>query len=92
MRPGEIPLIGVVSIEPAADPMESPGFTDDTAGTTVDAVEPPAGDKPKRAARPRRKRPAAATAESKPEDEGDSTVSPPAARKRPRPRPRKKAE
>ena len=88
MRPGEIPLIGVVSIEPAADPTESPDF----AGDPVDTVEAPAADKPKRPARPRRKRSAAAPAESKPEGDADSTASPPAARKRPRPRPRKKAE
>ena len=88
MRPGEIPLIGVVSIEPASDPTESPGFM----GDPVDEVEAPPADKPKRPARPRRKRPSAATAESKPANEGETAAAPPAPRKRPRPRPRKKAE
>jgi uncharacterized protein (TIGR00288 family) len=88
MRAGEIPLIGVVSMEPAIEPMESPEFVGDPSET----VEAAAADKPKRPARPRRKRPSAAPADSKPEGEGDSTASPPAARKRPRARPRKKAE
>jgi len=88
MRAGEIPLIGVVSIEPAVEPMVSPEF----AGDQIDTVEAPAAAKPKRTARPRRKRPSAATAETKPAGEGDSTGSPPPARKRPRARPRKTAE
>jgi hypothetical protein len=88
MRGGEIPLIGVVSMEPAIEPMESAEFV----GNPVDAVEAPAADKPKRPARPRRKRPSAATAESKPEGDEGSSASPPPARKRPRARPRKKAE
>ena len=88
MRGGEIPLIGVVSIEPAIEPMESPEF----AGDPVEAVEAIAADKPKRSARPRRKRPSATAAEGKPEGEGDSTASPSPAKKRPRARPRKKAE
>jgi uncharacterized protein (TIGR00288 family) len=88
MRPGEIPLIGVVSMEPAIDPMESP----ELAGDPVETAETPAADKPKRPARPRRKRPSATSPEIKSEGEGDSTVTPPPARKRPRARPRKKAE
>jgi uncharacterized protein (TIGR00288 family) len=88
MRPGEIPLIGVVSMEPAIEPMESPEF----AGDPVEVGEVPAADKPKRTARPRRKRPSATSPDIKPGGEGDSTASPPPARKRPRPRSRKKAE
>ena len=88
MRPGEIPLIGVVSMEPAIDPMES----SEVAGDPVETAETPAADKPKRPARPRRKRPSATSPEIKSEGEGDSTVTPPPARKRPRARPRKKAE
>jgi len=88
MRPGEIPLIGVVSMEPAIDPMES----SELAGDPVETAETPAADKPKRPARPRRKRPSATSPEIKSEGEGDSTVTPPPARKRPRARPRKKAE
>ncbi len=86
MRAGEIPLIGVVSMEPAIESMTPAEF----AGEAVESGEAPAADKPKRPARPRRKRPAAA--ESKPEPEGDAAASPPPARKRPRARPRKKAE
>jgi hypothetical protein len=88
MRAGEIPLIGVVSMEPAIEAMTSPEF----AGDPVEAVEGPPAEKPKRASRPRRKPSSATTAESKPEGDADSTASPPPARKRPRARPRKKAE
>jgi uncharacterized protein (TIGR00288 family) len=88
MRAGEIPLIGVVSIEPAIEPMESSEFV----GDSIEMVEAPPADKPKRPARPRRKRASATPAESKPEGDEDSPAAPPAARKRPRPRPRKKAE
>jgi len=88
MRAGEIPLIGVVSMEPAIEPLESSEF----AGEPVETAEVPAAEKPKRTARPRRKRPSATSPEIKPEGEGDSTASPPPARKRPRARPRKKAE
>ena len=83
MRPGEIPLIGVVKIEPAAPPAaEAP-------------VEPPAeiSEVPKRARprRPPRKRVAteAATSES-PEAAAAPKESPPA--RRPRTRSRKKPE
>jgi hypothetical protein len=88
MRPGEIPLIGVVSMEPAIEPMES----SELASDPVETAETPATDKPKRPARPRRKRTSATSPEIKSEGEGDSTVTPPPARKRPRARPRKKAE
>jgi uncharacterized protein (TIGR00288 family) len=88
MRAGEIPLIGVVSIDPAIEPIEPAEFV----GDTLETVEAPVADKPKRPARPRRKRASATSAESTPEGEGDSTAPPPAARKRPRARPRKKAE
>jgi hypothetical protein len=83
MRPGEIPLIGVVKIEPAAPPVAE------------EPVEPPAetSEVPKRA-RPRRppqKRVAteAATSES-PEAAAAPKESPPA--RRPRTRSRKKPE
>jgi uncharacterized protein (TIGR00288 family) len=88
MRAGEIPLIGVVSIDPAIEPIEPAEFVADTPET----VEAPVADKPKRPARPRRKRASATSAESTPKAEGESSAPPPAARKRPRARPRKKAE
>jgi uncharacterized protein (TIGR00288 family) len=83
MRPGEIPLVGVVKIEPAPAP------------AAEERVEPPAevSEAPKRT-RPRRsprKRVAAeaATADS-PESAAAATESPPV--RRPRPRGRKKPE
>ncbi|HET6778146.1 MAG TPA: NYN domain-containing protein [Gemmatimonadales bacterium] len=88
LRPGEIPLIGVVRIEPASDPVASP----DIAEEALETVEAPAAEKPKRPVRPRRKRATATSAERKPEGDGDTAASPPAPRKRSRPRPRKKAE
>ncbi len=86
MRPGEIPLIGLVSMEPVVEPEDAPELA--TAGS-IDAPEAPAA-KPSRPARPRRKKAPAASAEVKESGEGEN---PPAPRpKRPRPRPRKKAE
>jgi uncharacterized protein (TIGR00288 family) len=86
MRPGEIPLIGLVSMEPVVEPEDAPELA--TAGS-IDAPETPAA-KPSRPARPRRKKAPAASAEVKESGEGEN---PPAPRpKRPRPRPRKKAE
>ncbi len=86
MRPGEIPLIGLVSMEPVVELEDAPELA--TAGS-IDAPETPAA-KPSRPARPRRKKAPAASAEVKESGEGEN---PPAPRpKRPRPRPRKKAE
>jgi len=86
-RAGEIPLIGLVSIEPPVEPDE-PAASATLA--PVEILEPAPAAKPARAVRPRRKRAAAAPAESSPGGEGDGdAVAPP---KRPRPRPRKKAE
>jgi len=86
-RAGEIPLIGLVSIEPPVEPDE-PAASATLAPEEI--LEPAPAAKPARAVRPRRKRAAAAPAESSPGGEGDGdAVAPP---KRPRPRPRKKAE
>jgi uncharacterized protein (TIGR00288 family) len=97
MRAGEIPLIGVVSIEPAAEPAELQEFVELEPVETVESEEPaevPAAEKRPRAPRPRRKRPAAAKGASPVDDkegvEADSSAAPPP--KRPRARPRKKAE
>ncbi len=88
MRAGEIPLIGVVSIDPAIEPMDRIEF----AADPVEAAETPPADKPKRPARPRRKRASATSPETTPEGEGGSTAPRPPTRKRTRARPRKKAE
>ncbi len=83
-RAGEIPLIGVVSIEPppelALPEPENIGPSD---------PEAPA-EKPARAPRPRRKRTTAAPAEASSGTEAESTPAP--RPKRPRARPRKKPE
>jgi uncharacterized protein (TIGR00288 family) len=87
MRAADIPLVGMVSIEPPPEPEQL---------TLVAGVEPIESDvqpelkeKPARTARPRRKR-TAAPAKSKAEDAEASAAAPPP--KRSRPRPRKKAE
>jgi uncharacterized protein (TIGR00288 family) len=92
MRPGEIPLIGVVKVEPAAAPM-APEQTAEIAEVPAEVSEAPKRARPRR---PPRKR-AAAPAEaglpdgSQPADaETPSTESPPV--RRPRARSRKKPE
>jgi uncharacterized protein (TIGR00288 family) len=86
-RGGEIPLIGVVSIE-------SPGeLVEPAAPATMvpeDIPGSPPEAKPPRPARPRRKRASSAPAQSKASKEEDTAAAPPP--KRPRARPRKKAE
>jgi hypothetical protein len=77
LRPGEIPLIGMVQIEPP-DPVASEA-----------APEPVAEAKRPRTRRPPRQR-AAAVPAADPDETPDSGASPPA--KRPRTRSRKKAE
>jgi uncharacterized protein (TIGR00288 family) len=86
-RAGEIPLIGVVRMEPPVV-LDDPEAADSMA--LVEIPEAPPTEKPARASRPRRKRAAAAPAGSKPAGESAGpAASPP---KRPRARPRKKAE
>jgi uncharacterized protein (TIGR00288 family) len=86
-RAGEIPLIGVVRMEPPVV-LDAPEPADSMA--LVEIPEAPPAEKPARASRPRRKRAAAAPAGSKPAGESAGpAASPP---KRPRARPRKKAE
>ncbi len=85
-RAGEIPLIGVVSIESPLEP-EEPAAAALPALADVD--ESPPKEKPARPARPRRKR-TAAPAQPKASAEEESAPAP--APKRPRARPRKKAE
>ena len=83
-RAGEIPLIGVVSIEPPPE-LESP------EPMNVGPADPEApADKPARAPRPRRKRTTAAPAAASAGAEAESTPAP--GPKRPRARPRKKPE
>jgi uncharacterized protein (TIGR00288 family) len=81
LRAGEIPLIGVVQVEPPAPPEPVPSEA---------APEPVAEAKRPRARRPPRKRAAAVPAASDPEETPESGESPPV--KRPRTRTRKKAE
>jgi uncharacterized protein (TIGR00288 family) len=85
LRPGEIPLIGVVQVEPPALPEVAPA--------EAAAPAPPEEEKRPRARRPPRKRAAATPAAAPaPEvtDAPDAGVARPP--KRPRPRSRKKAE
>ncbi len=83
-RAGEIPLIGVVSIEPPPE-LESP------EPVNIGPADPEApANKPARAPRPRRKRTTAAPAEASAGAEAESTPAP--RPKRPRARPRKKPE
>jgi uncharacterized protein (TIGR00288 family) len=87
MRPGEIPLIGVVQIEPAPLPPEEP--VAEAAETPVEVSDTPKRSRPRR---PTRKR---ATAEAESASDASETgtqrtEAPPA--KRPRSRTRKKPE
>jgi len=88
VRPGEIPLIGLVSIESPVEQQEesSPG-----AKLPDVLLEEAPAEKPVRAPRPRRKRATTAPAESSASEEGNSAATAPPKRPR-RPRPRKKAE
>ena len=85
-RGGEIPLIGVVSIEPTYDPEVVAEVVE------LESVEVPDApvEKPARTPRPRKKRTPAAPAAAKSGGEGESAPTPPP--KRPRARPRKKPE
>jgi uncharacterized protein (TIGR00288 family) len=88
MRPGEIPLIGVVQVEPATLPLAEEPATG--------AVEPPVevSDPPKRS-RPRRPARKRATAEAQSASDASETATQPtetAPAKRPRTRTRKKPE
>jgi uncharacterized protein (TIGR00288 family) len=89
-RAGEIPLIGVVSIESPAEPLEPLELDAPPAAAPIETAEASPKVKAARPARPRRKRTSAAPVQSKPTaEEGAATEPPP---KRPRTRPRKKAE
>src|SRR5829696_3607200 len=87
VRPGEIPLIGLVSIESPVEQQEESSRVAELPAAVLEEAPP---EKPVRA-RPRRKRATSAPTESSASEEGDSAA--PAPPKRPRrPRPRKKAE
>jgi uncharacterized protein (TIGR00288 family) len=87
VRPGEIPLIGLVSIESPVEQQEESSRGAEIPAAVLEEAPP---EKPVRA-RPRRKRATTAPAESSASEEGNSAA--PAPPKRPRrPRPRKKAE
>jgi uncharacterized protein (TIGR00288 family) len=85
-RAGEIPLIGVVSIESAPEELSI-----EPANIVAAEIPEPEAEKPARAPRPRRKRATAAPAESS-AGGGAEESTPPARPKRPRARPRKKTE
>jgi uncharacterized protein (TIGR00288 family) len=92
MRPGEIPLIGVVKVEPAAAPV-APEQTAEIGEVPPELSEAPKRARPRRPARKRAAAPAEAGLPegSQPADaETPSTESPPA--RRPRARSRKKPE
>jgi hypothetical protein len=88
MRAADIPLVGMVRIDPFSEPEHA------ATPAEVEPVETGGEDLPNekrpRAARPRRKRTTAAPAKS-PAGEGEENTAP-TAPKRPRARPRKKAE
>ena len=86
-RAGEIPLIGLVSMESPVEPIEVAGSA---AHLPIEAEEKPPKEKAARPARPRRKRAAATPAQSKTTADADTAAAPPP--KRPRARPRKKPE
>ena len=86
MRAADIPLVGVVSIDPFSEPESAiPAEVEpvETSGEVVPKEKRP------RPARPRRKRTTAAPARSTAGEEEESAAPPP---KRPRARPRKKPE
>jgi uncharacterized protein (TIGR00288 family) len=84
LRPGEVPLVGVVQIEVPSEPEPAP------AAAEPETAEEGAKPARSRARRPPRKRSAAAPATS---ENGESPGEPAApAPRRPRPRSRKKAE
>jgi hypothetical protein len=86
---GQIPLIGVVQIEPAVVELPAP-----EAATEEPAEAPKAKGRGRSRARTRKPAAAAteAPAESTPQPEAPAATAAPAARKRPRPRAKKKAE
>ncbi len=88
LRAADIPLVGVVSIEPSSEAEQSAAIPDvdplETGGEALPKEKRP------RTARPRRKRTTAAPAQS-PIGEAEESAAPPPP-KRPRARPRKKAE
>ena len=88
LRAGDIPLVGVVRIEPPSEP-EPLAAPADLEPVEIGGEALPK-EKRTRVARPRRKRTTAAPAQSTP-DEGEEGAAPPAP-KRPRARPRKKPE
>ena len=86
MRAADIPLVGVVRMDPFSEPVQS------ATPANVEPVETggEALPKEKHRAAPRRKRTTAAPAQST-AGEGEESAAPPPP-KRPRARPRKKAE
>jgi uncharacterized protein (TIGR00288 family) len=87
IRAAEIPLIGVVSMEPPPEPVVE---AESTIAVPIETAESPPKEKTARPARPRRKR-AAAPAQPKASADEDTAGAPPPKRPRPR-RPRKKPE
>jgi uncharacterized protein (TIGR00288 family) len=82
-RASDIPLIGVVRIEPPAESV-APATSDELApAESVDATAPA---KPPRAVRPRRKRAAATPAKASAAGDGETAAAPPPKRRRARPR------
>jgi len=86
LRPGEIPLIGVVQIE-------APASVEPAAGpAALDSLAPPTGPGAKKQSRGRTPRKKATAATAPPVDTGDGAAPAASKPKRPRPRVRKKAE
>ena len=86
MRAADIPLVGMVSMDPFLEPVQPATPADLEPVETGGEALP----KEKRRAAPRRKRTTAAPAQSA-AGEGEESAAPPPP-KRPRARPRKKAE
>ena len=86
MRAADIPLVGVVSMDPFSEPEQSATAADVEPVETGGEALP----KEKRRAAPRRKRATAAPAQASAGEEKEGAAPPP--HKRPRSRPRKKAE
>ncbi|HEX5964125.1 MAG TPA: NYN domain-containing protein [Gemmatimonadales bacterium] len=82
-RASDIPLIGVVRIEPPAESV-APATSDElVTAESVDATPP---GKPPRPARPRRKRAAATPAKASSASDGETAAAPPPKRRPARPR------
>jgi ribonuclease E len=93
LRPGEIPLIGVVEVEPSPAAIESAVATATKAENEVGEPAAPETEKPARPRRaPRKKKAAAAVAAAGPAEAEGPQAEKAAPAKRPRSRAKKKAE